>query len=132
MAIKSLDELRKLRESLKDSVNLREKGESTNNIIEVLVGMGTCGISAGARDTFNELLEVLDNKKITNCKIISVGCLGQCSLEPTVQVNMPGREPLIYGKITKDKVNELVQTVIVEEGYLPEDLLISSFTKAGV
>jgi len=132
MAIKSLDELRKLRESLKDSVDLREKGESTSNVVEVLIGMGTCGISAGARDTFNELLEELESKKISNCKVISVGCLGQCSLEPTVQVNMPGREPLIYGKITKDKVKDLVQTVIIEEGYLSEDLLIPSFIKAEV
>ena len=132
MAIKSLDELRKLRASLKESVDLREKGESTSGIVEVLIGMGTCGISAGARDTFNELLNELETKKISNVKVISVGCLGQCSLEPTVQVNMPGRLPLIYGKITKDKVQDLVQKVIIEEGYLDKDLLIPSFKKAEV
>lgn len=129
MAIKSLEELRKLRASLKESVNLRSKGESTSGIIEVLIGMGTCGISAGARDTFNELLNELDKRNIENVKAISVGCLGQCTLEPTVQINMPGREPLIYGKITKEKVSELVQKVIVEEGFLDEHLLITPFKK---
>jgi hypothetical protein len=45
---------------------------------------------------------------------------------------MPGREPLIYGKITEDKVAELVEKVIVKKGYLDENLLIPSFTKAEV
>jgi NADP-reducing hydrogenase subunit HndB len=132
MAIKSLEELRALRASLKDSVNLREKGESTTGTIEVLVGMGTCGISAGARETFNKLLEVVEEKGLNNVKVISVGCIGQCSLEPTVQVNIPNREPLIYGEITKDKVEEMVQTVIIENGYLKDGQLIPSFLKAEV
>jgi NADP-reducing hydrogenase subunit HndB len=53
-------------------------------------------------------------------------------MEPTVQVNMPGREPLVYGKITKDVIGDLVEKVIIEKGYLEENLLISSFVKAGV
>jgi len=61
-----------------------------------------------------------------------VGCLGQCSLETTIQEKMPGRQQLINGKITEDKVSELVDKVIVNIGYLDENLLIQSFTKAGV
>jgi len=132
MAIKSLDELKKLRASLQESVSLRNKGESTSDIIEVLIGMGTCGIAAGARDTFNELLTELELQSLKNVKVISVGCLGQCSLEPTVQVNIPGKEPVIYGNITKDHVSNLVQKVIIENGYLDKDLIIQSFLKAEV
>ena len=132
MAIKSLAELRKLRESLKGSVDLREKGESTTGMIEVLIGMGTCGIAAGARDTFNELLNELEKRNINNVKVISVGCLGQCTLEPTVQINIPGNEPVIYGKITDDRVSELVEKVIINQEYLDSDLVIPSFTKAEV
>jgi len=132
MAIKSLEELRALRASLQNSVDLREKGESKEDTIEVLIGMGTCGISAGARETFNALLEVLEQKHINNVKIISVGCLGQCTLEPTVQVNIPGRKPVIYGKMTSDRADELVQKVIIENGHLDENLVIPAFTKAEV
>ena len=132
MAIKSLDELRALRASLKNSVDLREKGESTEGTIEVLIGMGTSGIATGARDTFKTLLEVLEAKKIENVKVIAVGDLGQSILEPTVQINIPGREPVIYGKMTTDKVEELVQKVIVENGHLSEDLVIPTFVKAEV
>ena len=132
MAIKSLEELRALRASLQNSVDLREKGESKEGTIEVLIGMGTCGISAGARETFNELIETLEQKDIKNVKIISVGCLGQCTLEPTVQVNIPGRKPVIYGNITKDRVDELVEKVIVKNGYLDENLIIPTFSKVDV
>ena len=132
MAIKSLEELRALRDSLKNSVDLREKGESVEGITEVLIGMGTSGIATGARDTLNALLEVLENKKLDNVKVIAVGDLGQSILEPTVQINIPGREPVIYGKMTSDKVEELVQKVIVENGHLDEDLVIPTFVKAEV
>ena len=133
MAIKSLDELRKLRASLQDKVNLREKGEvEDSKLIEVLVGMGTCGIAAGARDSFNKFLEVIEELKLEEVKVISVGCIGFCHVEPTVQVNIPGQEPLIFGKITEDKVKELVETVIIKRELLDDNYLIKSFTKAVV
>lgn len=132
MAIKSLEELRALRASLQNSVDLREKGESVDGNIELLIGMGTCGIAAGARDTFNALLELLAQKDINNVKVISVGCLGQCTLEPTIQVNIPGQKPVIYGNMMENRVEELVQKVIIEKGHLDEDLIIPTFMKAEV
>ena len=133
MAIKSLDELRKLRSSLQNQINLREKGEvDDDKIVEILVGMGTCGIAAGARDTFNKLLQVSDAKKLDDVKIISVGCIGFCHSEPTIQINVPGKEPVIYGNITEDVVEKLVETVIEKGEFLDEHYLIKSFSKAVV
>ena len=131
MAIKSLDELRKLRASLQSKIELREKGEAPDaDTPEILVGMGTCGIASGARDSFNKLLEVLNKKGHSEVKVISVGCIGFCHMEPTIQVNIPGMEPQLYGKITEDKVEELVETVIVKKEMMDENYLIKSFTKA--
>jgi len=132
MAIKSLEELRALRASLQNSVDLREKGESIDGNIELLIGMGTCGIAAGARDTFNALLELLDKKEINNVKVISVGCLGQCTLEPTIQVNIPGQKPVIYGNMMENRVEELVQKVIIEKGHLDDNIIIPTFMKAEI
>ena len=132
MAIKSLDELRKLRASLQGNIDLRKKGESTDNSVEVLVGMGTCGIAAGARDTFNALLSIIEEQDLDYVKVISVGCIGHCSMEPVVQVSMPNRESLIYGKITKDNAKDLVEQVIIKKGYLEENLLVESFVKAAL
>lgn len=133
MPIKSLEELKALRASLVNKVNLREKGEVADDVvIEILVGMGTCGIAAGARDTFNKFLEVLENKELKEVKVISVGCVGFCHAEPTVQINIPGSEPVIYGKITEDKVTEVVEKVIIKRELLDENYLIKSFNKAVV
>lgn len=133
MAIKSLEELKALRASLQNKVNLREKGEVADDLtIEVLVGMGTCGIAAGARDTFNKFLEIINEKELNEVKVISVGCIGFCHAEPTVQINIPGKEPVIYGKITEAKVADVVDKVIVKRELLEEDYLIKSFNKAVV
>ncbi len=133
MAIKSLKELRELRASLQEKITLREKGEvEDSKLVEVLVGMGTCGIASGARETFNKLLEVINEKELKNVKVISVGCIGFCKEEPTVQINIPGSEPVLYGKITEEKVQELVETVIIKRELLDENYLIKSFNKAVV
>lgn len=57
MPIKSLDELRKIRDNSKEKVNLRGSGEDGGNTIELMIGMATCGIAAGARDTLTTILD---------------------------------------------------------------------------
>lgn len=130
MAIKSLEELKALRESLQKQVDLREKGEAPDaEITEVLVGMGTCGIAAGARDTFNKVLEVIDEKELKHVKVISVGCIGFCHREPTIQVNIPGQEPRVYGDITADVVDEFVDKVVIKQEVMEDNFLVESFKK---
>ena len=130
MAIKSLEELMALRKSLQQQVDLREKGEAPDaEMIEVLVGMGTCGIAAGARDSFNKFLDVIASKELRDIKVISVGCIGFCHMEPTVQVNIPGKEPRVYGKITEDVVDEFIDRVLLKREMMEENFLVESFKK---
>ena len=67
--------------------------------------------------------KIIETKEMHNVRVVSVGCMGSCFMEPIVQVSMPDRETILYGKMTKDKVSELIQKVIVEKGYLSEDLI---------
>lgn len=113
MKIKSLEELKKIREESKGGVNLRH-GEATGEKIEVLVGMATCGISSGARETLNAFVEEISQEKLDNVKVVPVGCIGYCHSEPTVQVNVPGQKPVLYGNITEDKVHAIVEKHIKE------------------
>lgn len=130
MAIKSLAELKALRESLQQQVDLREKGEAPDaEMIEVLVGMGTCGIAAGARDSFNKILEVIAEKELKDIKVISVGCIGFCHVEPTIQVNIPGEEPRVYGKITDEVAADFVDKVLIKREVMEENFLVESFKK---
>ncbi len=109
MTIKSFDELRKIREEYRYKVSLRQNNENTGDMIEVLIGMATCGISSGARETLSTFKEELNRQGLSNVKVVTVGCIGYCHSEPTVQVNMPGQKPVLYGNVKKDKVHDIVE-----------------------
>ncbi len=79
MAKMTLDDLRKLRESKKTDLRKRE---AEGKDIQVIVGMGTCGIAAGAKETLDAFLKALDEKNL-----------------PTVEVLVPGMPTVIYGNV---------------------------------
>lgn len=130
MAIKTLEELKAIREKSKSRVNLREKGENSENITEIMVGMATCGIAAGARDTFNTLLEEINKKDLQDVRIVQVGCLGYCHSEPIIQINKPNEEPIIYGNVDSDKAREIVEKHIIGGDILKDSVLINTFERA--
>lgn len=130
MAIKSLEDLKKIREASKKKVDLREKGESTDNMVELLVGMATCGIAAGGRETMKALNEAIEEANLDNVRVIQVGCMGYCHSEPTVQVNVPGREPMLYGNVDVETAKAIVTKHIIEGGLLDEHILNKTFNKA--
>lgn len=109
MTIKSLDDLRKIREDHEGKLSLREHGETGEDRIEVLIGMATCGIALGARETLNEFVNEITKEKLTNIKVIPVGCIGYCHSEPIVQVNISGQKPVFYGNVKKDKVHQIIE-----------------------
>jgi NADP-reducing hydrogenase subunit HndB len=130
MKIKSLDELIKLREDSIKKVNLRETGEDAGDTIELMVGMATCGIAAGARETLQALMEVIQDKGLENVKLVQVGCLGFCHSEPTVQLNMPNQEPVLYGNVDKETAKKIVEDHILNGKMVDNHILIKSFDKA--
>ncbi|MGX8796881.1 (2Fe-2S) ferredoxin domain-containing protein [Fusibacter sp. JL298sf-3] len=130
MPIKSLEELKKIRDEHVRKVKLRDNGEADENTVEVLVGMATCGIAAGSRDVLNELVSVVSEKAIDHVKVIQVGCMGYCHSEPTVQINMPGKEPIIYGNVDKAFVKEIVEKHILGGEILDDHVLIKTFNSA--
>lgn len=133
MAVKSLEELRKLRKDYHDTLSLRKQGEHEGDQIELRVGLGTCGISAGAKETFNALLDEIEKRNIKNVKVVGVGCMGQCTHEPIVEVRKPDHEPLLYGPIKKDIVSDFIEDTVVNEDYYKDGtLLVKTFDKAEV
>lgn len=124
MQIKSLDELRQIKEQYKDKVKLRSKVEPSESETEILIGMATCGISSGARETFQEFVEELAKEKMDDIKVITVGCVGYCHSEPTVQINMTGQKPILYGNVKKENVHEIIEKHI--KGGQPVERLVLS------
>lgn len=118
--LKNTDELKKLINELKE--------KKDNESIYLKVALGTCGVSSGAEETYNELLKIIQEKKLSNVKVIKTGCLGYCYAEPTVEIDEPGKEPVLYGNITQKKVNELVQAHLIE-GRTLKDFVIKETHK---
>ena len=86
--------------------------------MQVIVGMGTCGIAAGAKDTFAALVDTLTEKGLTNVLIRQTGCMGLCHSEPTVEVVVPGMPTVIYGH-----VDAVTAKAIVEKHILGKELI---------
>ncbi len=129
MAIKSLEELKKIREASLKKVNLRETGEDAEDVIELLVGMATCGIAAGAKDTLRSLIDEIDKQDLSNVRVIQVGCLGYCHSEPIVQVNIQGKEPVLYGNVDGERARDIITKHIMKEELLDDSILINTFEK---
>ena len=104
--MKSLAELQKIKEQMKDKVALREDTSDKR----VVVGMATCGIAAGARPVLNKFDEEVNNAGLAGKVIVSqTGCIGICECEPVVEVYEAGQEKTTYVKVTPDKVAKIVE-----------------------
>ncbi len=112
--IKSLDELKKIREKVSDNVDLRTTGESEDRTI-IAVGMATCGIAAGAREVMTALLSELEAKHVKNVSVIATGCLGYCYAEPLVEIRPPHDAPIVrYGNVNADLAKDIVDKHICQ------------------
>jgi NADP-reducing hydrogenase subunit HndB len=120
MAKMTLEQLRKLREEKKQDLTRREvEGKE----IQVIVGMGTCGIAAGAKLTFDAIVAEVNAASLGEQVIIrQTGCMGLCYVEPTVEVVAPGMPTVIYGKMTSGVAKELVSKHLVEKKLLDDHI----------
>jgi NADP-reducing hydrogenase subunit HndB len=121
MARMTLDELRTLREGKRKDLARRDvEGKD----IQVIVGMGTCGIAAGAKLTFDALIDAVRKGGIENQVLIrQTGCMGLCYVEPTVEVAVPGMPTVIYGKMTADVAEDLVRKHLIDHTLLDNHIL---------
>jgi len=72
----------------------------------VAVGLGTCGLAAGANDTLAAIEQELAKRELAP-KITKVGCVGMCSFEPMVEIQASGKHRLNYGQVTPASVPEI-------------------------
>ena len=120
MAKMSLEDLRKLRDAKKTDLSRRD---AEGKEIQVIVGMGTCGIAAGAKTTLDAFLKLLDENKLVESVLLrQTGCMGLCHVEPTVEVVVPGMPAVIYGPIDAPAAEQIVRKHIIGHELL-DDLI---------
>jgi len=109
--VKSLAELRKMKEELSTKINLREKSDKPENLVQIKVAMATCGIASGAKDVMDYLVEELDKRSI-EAVVTQTGCMGYCYAEPTIEVTLPNQEPVVFGYVNQKKADEIIEKYI--------------------
>lgn len=114
--MKSLKEL----EEIRNRVNKEMETRTTGNSIRIVVGMATCGISAGARPVLKEFMDEVKTRGLSDVEIGQTGCVGLCSLEPIVEVYKAGKEKVTYGKVTPDVARRIVTEHIVNDNVLTQ------------
>ncbi|GHU64188.1 hypothetical protein FACS189447_00440 [Spirochaetia bacterium] len=121
MAKMSLYDLRKLRDTKKTDIQRRE---AEGKEVQVIVGMGTCGIAAGAKVTLDAFLGALDEHKLVDSVLVrQTGCMGLCHSEPTVEVIVPGMPAVIYGRVDAACAKEIVSKHLVGKELLNDHIL---------
>ena len=115
--MKSIEELRAIREKMKKQMDLRDNDE---NDIRVVVGMATCGIAAGARPVMTAFLDEIDKRGLKNITVSQTGCIGVCRLEPIVEVYVPGQEKVTYVKMKPDMVPAIVEQHLVNHNVVTD------------
>ena len=117
MAKMTLQELRKLRDSKKSELDRRDISSKDSQII---VGMGTCGIAAGAKTVLDAFIEELNARQLSNVAVTLSGCMGLCYVEPTIEVIAPDMPPVIYGKVDVEVAKKNIEEHIMQKKTVAE------------
>ena len=106
--INSPAELKKMRDELMEGDNciIRPKDK-----IVIKVAYATCGIASGAPEVLNYLTSELEKRNI-DALVKKTGCMGYCYAEPTIEVSLPGKDPVVFGFVNVKKADLIIEKYI--------------------
>ena len=107
--MKSIKDLERVKEQALAEIRVRSSSGSPR----VTVGMGTCGIAAGARETMLAIIDELKKRQQLDVTITETGCVGLCAKEPIVEVQIPGEPKVAYGNVDAARARQIVVSHLV-------------------
>ncbi|MGQ1910482.1 (2Fe-2S) ferredoxin domain-containing protein [Marinifilum sp. RC60d5] len=119
--VKSLADLKRIKEELQTKMDLREKSNDPESMIQIKVAMATCGIASGAKEVMEFLIEATAKRGIQTI-VTQTGCMGYCYAEPTIEVTMPGKDPVVFGDVDLKKADEIIEKYI-KQGELVDGII---------
>jgi len=119
--VKSLADLRKIKEDLQGKMSLRENSNNPESLVQVKVAMATCGIASGAKTVMEFFIEEFEKRNI-QAVVTQTGCMGYCFAEPTVEVTLPGQAPVVYGYVDTKRADDIIEKY-VKNGELVEGII---------
>lgn len=125
--VKSLADLKRIREESMSKLDLRVKGDNPEGLVQVKVAMATCGIAAGAKPIMEFFIEELDKRGI-GAVVTQTGCMGYCYAEPTVEIQLPGQESVVFGYVDRKKADDIIEKYI-KNGELVDGIIPVNYEK---
>ncbi len=110
MAKLNIEDLKKIKERVQAETSLRD-GERR---VKITVHMGTCGIASGAREVMNALMEEIDQAGVADVVVTTSGCMGLCSREPLVTVEVLNQEPIKYEYMNPNKIRQVFKRHVLQ------------------
>lgn len=117
--MKTVEDLKRLRDQLQSQNRLRHEGGT-----EIIVGMGTCGIAAGARQVMSAILDEIAKRKLDDIKVRQTGCIGMCEREVLVDVVRPNEARITYGRVTPGDIPKIIEDHVLN-GRIVESLVVA-------
>ncbi len=105
--MKSIADIMAIRDAMQSQIILRDNSDAEKEI-HIVVGMGTCGINAGARVVFNTLVDEVETRNLKGVRVTRTGCLNDCENEPVVELHIPGQEVKKFVKVDAAKAVEII------------------------
>jgi NADP-reducing hydrogenase subunit HndB len=106
----TIDDLKKIKEKVHKEMSLRDGDRR----VKVTVHMGTCGIASGAKEVMDTLLQEIETAGVNDVIVTTSGCMGLCSREPLVTVEVLNQVPIKYEYMNPNKMRQVFKKHILE------------------
>jgi NADP-reducing hydrogenase subunit HndB len=119
-AIQSLEDL----ERFKHQIIAEREQQAKPGAVKIVVSMGSCGIAAGALDTYLAVQAQIEREKLTEVVVSKTGCIGLCRNEPILEVITEGEKKTVYGHASPDVVERIFQEHILDGRIVREHQIV--------
>ena len=121
--MKTIEDLKRLREQVQSVTRVRQESSK-----QIIVGMGTCGIAAGAREVMSAILDEIAKRKLEDITVRQTGCIGMCEREVLVDIVLPGQPRVTYGNVTNADIPKIIVEHLIH-GSPVKEMVVGKFTE---
>ena len=121
--LKTIEDLKRLRERVQSETRVRQESSK-----QIIVGMGTCGIAAGARDVMSAILDEIAKRTLQDITVRQTGCIGMCEKEVLVDIVLPGQPRITYGRVTAADIPKIIVEHLIN-GHPVKEMVVGKFSE---
>lgn len=107
----TIEDLKRIKEDTTKATALRHGGAVR---VKITVHMGTCGIAAGAREVMKALMTEMTEADRQDIRVVTSGCMGMCSSEPNITVEVLDSEPIVYQHMDANRTRQVFRRHVLQ------------------